>query len=88
MKDETIAAIIDWEFAGSYPLGELLGGVGVNVLEMESDEDEIENNKWSEIIVNLAGDIARARGWEEENIALLVGDGDPELGKARIEMVP
>lgn len=88
MKDEKIEAILDWEFAGSFPLSELLSGMGVDVMEMESDEDEEENFKWSDIIVNKAGDLAKSRGWDERRIALLLGNGNDELGKARIEMVP
>lgn len=88
MKDGRIAAILDWEFAGSYPLSELLGGVGVDVLEMDSDEDVEENSKWSEVIVKLAGEIARSKGWDEKRLGLLLGDGHPDLQRARIEMFP
>ena len=38
MRDGYIAAVLDWGFAGFYPLSELLGGEGVDVLEMESEE--------------------------------------------------
>ena len=88
MKDGGIAAILDWEFAGSYPLSELLGGVGVDVLEMESDEDVDENSKWSEAIVKLAGEIARSKGGDEKRLELLLGDGNPDLQRARVEMFP
>lgn len=88
MKDGRISAILDWEFAGSYPLSELLGGSGVDVLEMETEEDTDEDFKWSDIIVNLAGEVARLRGWNESRVLLLVGEGNPELQKARVEMVP
>ncbi|KAL8819160.1 MAG: hypothetical protein Q9191_007794 [Dirinaria sp. TL-2023a] len=88
MKDGRIAAILDWEFAGAYPLSELLGGVGVDVLEMESEGDVDENNKWSEVIVKLAGEIARSKGWDEKRLALLLGDGNPDLQRARVEMLP
>ena len=88
MKDGQIAAVIDWEFAGFYPLSELLGGVGVDVLEMQADEDVDENNKWSEVIVKLAGEVARSRGWDERSVALLLGDGNPDLQRVRAEMFP
>lgn len=88
MKDSHIQAILDWEFAGSYPLSELLGGMGVDVLEIEDEEGEEENNKWSEIIVGLTGDIARSKGWDERRLELLLGDGRPDLQKARVEMFP
>lgn len=88
MKDGRIEAILDWEFAGSYPLSELLGGMGVDVLEMETEEDVDENDKWSETIVELVGEIARSKGWDEARLALLLGNGNYELQKARIEMIP
>lgn len=88
MKEGRIVAVLDWEFAGVYPLSELLGGVGVDVLEMETEEDVDENFKWSDIIVKLAGEIARSKDWDDARLALLLGEGNPELQKARIEMVP
>jgi aminoglycoside phosphotransferase (APT) family kinase protein len=88
MKDGHIEAILDWEFAGSYPLSELLGGMGVDVLEVDDDEGEVENNSWSEVIVKLAGEIANSRGWDDRRLGLLVGDGSLELQKARVEMFP
>ena len=88
MKDGRIEAILDWEFAGSYPLSELLGGTGVDVLEMETEEDVDENEKWSDVILELVGEIARSKAWEERRLALLLGSGNYELQKARVEMVP
>jgi len=88
MKNGHIEAILDWEFAGSYPLSELLGGTGVDVLEIEDDEGEVENNTWSETIVKLAGEIARSKGWDDRRLGLLVGDGNLELQKVRVEMFP
>ena len=88
MKDRRIEAILDWEFAGSYPLSELLGGTGIDVLEMETEEDVDENEKWSEVIVELVEEIAKSRGWDEGRLALLLGSGNYELQKARVEMVP
>ena len=88
MKEGRVQAVLDWEFAGFYPLSELLGCTGVDVLEMKTDEDEVENNKWSELIVKLAGERARSRGWDQRRLDLLLGDGDPKLQKTRIEMTP
>ncbi|KAL8964742.1 MAG: hypothetical protein Q9197_006823 [Variospora fuerteventurae] len=88
VKDGRITGILDWEFAGAYPLSELLGGMGVDVLEPADEAGEEENNLWSERIVALAEQIAREKGWEESRIALLVGDGNPKLQKVRVEMFP
>ena len=88
MKEGRIQAVLDWEFAGFYPLSELLGCTGVDVLEIETDKDEVENNKWSERIVKLAGERARSRGWDQRRLDLLLGDGDPKLQKTRTEMIP
>ena len=88
MKDGRIEAVLDWEFAGSYPLSELLGGMGVDVLEVEDEKGEEENNEWSEIIVKFTGEIARSRGWDERRLGLLLGNGNPDLQKVRVEMFP
>lgn len=88
IKDGRIAAVLDWEFAGFYPLSELLAGVGVDVLEMESEEDVKETYKWSDEIVRLAGEMASSRGWDERSLELLLGTGNPDLQEARVEMVP
>ncbi|KAL8938710.1 MAG: hypothetical protein Q9216_003747 [Gyalolechia sp. 2 TL-2023] len=81
VKDGKIQAILDWEFAGAYPLSELLGGMGVDILEVEDDESADENDVWSEKIVEIVGAIARERGWEQRKVHLLVGNGTPELQK-------
>ncbi|KAL9596002.1 MAG: hypothetical protein Q9219_006086 [cf. Caloplaca sp. 3 TL-2023] len=88
VKDGRIQAIIDWDFAGAYPLSELLGGTGVDVLEIEDEESEEECAVWSEKIVAMAGEIARKRGWDEIEVELLVGNGNPELQRVRVEMFP
>lgn len=87
-KGGRVQAVLRWQFAGFYPLSELLGCTGVDVLEVKDDEDKVENNKWSDLIVKLAGERAKSRGWDERKVGLLLGDGDPKLHKTRIEMVP
>ena len=88
MQNKKIAAVLDWEFAGSYPLSEMLAGRGVDVLEMVDEETAEENSLWSLRMLELAAEAARGRGWEEEKVELLVGEGNEELGLARMEMVP
>lgn len=88
MRDKKIVAVLDWEFAGSYPLSEMLEGRGVDMLEMVDDETAEENSAWSLRVDRLVAEVARARGWDEERVKLLVGSGNEELGLARMEMVP
>ena len=88
VKDGRIKAILDWEFAGSYPLSELLGGMGVDIVEVEDKESEDENDVWSGKIVGLVEEVAREKGWTDEKIRLLVGHGNRDLQKVRVEMFP
>ena len=83
----SISAVIDWEFAGSYPLSELLGGTGVELFELE-DDNLLEYRQWSDRIRDATVEKARSRGWEEDRMALLVGPGNRELQLARLEMIP
>lgn len=80
--------MLNWEFAGIYPLSEVLAGTGIDVVEMEDDETIDEAWEWSDRIVALVEGRARARGWDEEKVKLLVGHGNAELQAARLEMLP
>ena len=82
-----ISAVIDWEFAGSYPLSELLGGIGVELFELE-DDNLLEYRQWSDRIRDAMVEKVRNRGWEEYKVALLVGPGNRKLQLARLEMIP
>lgn len=87
MHGTQVQAVIDWEFAGAYPLSELLGGMGVDV--MEPDEHNFEESVlWSRTIVRMVGETARKRDWDAKELALLLGDGDRVLSFARMEMFP
>ena len=68
-------------------MSELLGGTGIELFELE-DENLVEYGQWSDRIRDAVVEKARARGWEEGKIALLVGEGNRELQLARREMVP
>ena len=82
-----ISAVIDWEFAGSYPLSELLGGMGVELFELE-DDNLLEHRQWSNRIRDVMVEEVRSKGWDEEKVELMVGQGNRELQLARIEMIP
>lgn len=88
MHGTQVRAVLDWEFAGAYPLSELLGGMGVDVMEVNDDESEEENALWSREIERMVEETARQRGWDTKELALLLGNGDPVLGTARTEMFP
>ena len=62
MRETEIAAVIDWEFEGSYPLSEL-NDLGLDIVEYESDEHEGQNDHWaSRIAKELVPSVAPERG--------------------------
>ena len=87
MQGTDVVAVLDWEFSGAYPLSELVGGVGVEVLEVNDGESEEENSKWNEKIMGMVAATARESGWPENKVAMLAGFGDPIVGYAATEMV-
>ncbi len=88
MQGTDVAAVLDWEFSGAYPLSELIGAVGVDVLEVVDEVSEEENNKWNDRILGMVAATARKRGWPENEVAMLAGDGDPFVGYAGTQMYP
>ncbi|KAI0415241.1 kinase-like domain-containing protein [Xylaria grammica] len=87
-KGDQIAAVIDWEFAGSYPLSETLSGGDFEVVEAETDGLYMENVVWARKIREFVRAEVTKRGWDQKSIEDLMGDGNPELGQARMEMFP
>ncbi|KAK5170464.1 uncharacterized protein LTR77_005052 [Saxophila tyrrhenica] len=87
MDGTSIAAVIDWEFAGSYPLSEL-EDTGVDVLEMDDEDATEECFHWSGVISDLVKVIAKERGWSNEDVKLLEDGGNPTLQAVRVEMFP
>ncbi|KAI1189523.1 hypothetical protein F5B17DRAFT_390872 [Nemania serpens] len=100
-----IVAVLDWEFAGSYPLSEVLSGGGVDVVELDSEEldeentvwgrkirryiqQEVRSRAWSRKIRQYICRGVKSRAWSRDEIDLLLGDGNRELSKARMEMFP
>ncbi|KAK4696733.1 hypothetical protein P7C71_g1234, partial [Lecanoromycetidae sp. Uapishka_2] len=88
VRDRKIVAILDWGFAGSYPMSQVLAGSGIDVVEMEDDATVDEAWEWSDRIVALFERRVRGLGWAEEKVEMLVGQGNPALQAARLEMLP
>ncbi|PTB71143.1 hypothetical protein M440DRAFT_1366194 [Trichoderma longibrachiatum ATCC 18648] len=87
-KGDQILGILDWEFAGSYPVSETLSGGGIDVVEAESEELDDENTLWDRRIRDFIREEAVARHWEGDKLDLLLGNGNLELARARVEMFP
>ena len=61
VHDGQICAIIDWDFASSYRLSELLGGVGSDLFRLEDDDNLVEHRRWSDNITHMVVEKARSR---------------------------
>ncbi|TAQ90757.1 hypothetical protein B7494_g932 [Chlorociboria aeruginascens] len=91
MKDGVVAAVLNWGFAGSYPLSEVSDETYIEVLKItldSSEEDENENDYWVRKIRRLIFKGAKDRGWEGDDLKLLMGGGNPVVSHVRIEMFP
>ncbi|KAG8529741.1 uncharacterized protein KY384_005222 [Bacidia gigantensis] len=88
VRDKHIVGIIDWEFAGSYPLSELLSGGSIDVIEYLSEEDQEENFKWHVKIRDAIQEATESRGWSNADKDLLFNDGTGLLPGLRTEMIP
>jgi hypothetical protein len=58
------------------------------VVESESEELDDENIVWNRKLRCFIRELVMERKWERNDVDLLIGDGDPELGRARSEMFP
>ncbi|KAI0468062.1 kinase-like domain-containing protein [Xylaria cf. heliscus] len=87
-RGDQITAVIDWDFAGSYPLSEALTYGDVEVVNMISQKEFDENSLWGPKIRALIKDEVVRRNWDPSRIDLLMGERNPELARARTEMVP
>ncbi|KAI0445126.1 kinase-like domain-containing protein [Xylaria telfairii] len=85
---DQITAVLDWDFAGSYPLSEALSHGDVDVVEMHSEELYNENVTWGRKIRTFVQHEVVRRSWGQSRIDLLMGDGNEELAMARMEMFP
>ncbi|KAI1195846.1 kinase-like domain-containing protein [Nemania serpens] len=87
-RGDKITAIIDFDFAGSYPLSEALSCGTIDILECESEESYEEMRIWSQKIRDFIQHEAEKRRWDQSHIDLLMGNQNTELRKARMEMFP
>ena len=82
MQGSKVRAVLDWEFSDAYPLSELVGGVGIDVLEVIDDDSEEDDygygrrNGEAEGLDRKEGRDAVWRSWHS----------DPVVGHARMEM--
>ncbi|KAF2774314.1 hypothetical protein EJ03DRAFT_4582 [Teratosphaeria nubilosa] len=87
MDGTEMAGVIDWEFAGAYPLS-ALNSDGFEALEIVDGASQEECLAWTSRISTLVVEIARERAWAERDVRLLESGGDPELQAVRVEMMP
>lgn len=88
MSGDQVAAVLDWEFAGSYPLSEVLSDGEIDVVEADSKELEEENEIWGGKIREYVEELVEKRGWEKGDVEVLLGEGNRGLAVVRGEMVP
>ena len=60
----------------------------MDVVELESEEDEEENAKWAETMRDLIKSAAEQRNWAAEDIKELLDGVSDDLQAARLEMMP
>jgi hypothetical protein len=60
----------------------------VDLVEATSEELDEENSFWGSKIQQLIGEGTAERGWKQEDVELLTGEGDRLVGIARTEMTP
>ncbi|WEW54678.1 hypothetical protein PRK78_000100 [Emydomyces testavorans] len=93
VRDGNVVGVVDWEFAGMYPLSEILGPIDIISLaekhyRFDSDAAEEEMEKWNKQVLEDIEAIARQRGWAEKNVKVLMGDSHDIFSTAQFEMFP
>ncbi|KAI1119799.1 kinase-like domain-containing protein [Nemania abortiva] len=88
VRGDQIVAVLDWEFAGSYPLSETLSGGDIDVVEAYNEDLDEENTVWGRKVRSYIRQEVEARAWSCDRIDMLLGNGNQELGRARTEMFP
>lgn len=88
VKGTDIAAVIDWEFAGAYPMSELLGDEGIDLVECYDTPEMMENSKWCARILRHVKAMVIGQGWPEQDQKLLLEGQNEALQWARCQMMP
>lgn len=88
VKGTDIAAVVDWEFAGAYPMSELLGDEGLELVECRDTPRMKENSKWSARILRHVKAMVIGHGWPEQEQKLLLEGQNKALQLARCQMIP
>lgn len=88
VKGTEIAAVVDWEFAGAYPLSELLGDDGIEFVECDDTPRMKENSKWCARILCHVKQMVQDLGWSKRDEKLLLEGRNEALQWARCEMIP
>lgn len=90
IRDGHVVGILDWEFSGIYPLSELLGEIDILQISLPSRDDlsEEEEMKWHERYREDVEDVARQRGWSDQDVSTMMSDGHRVLRIARSIMFP
>ncbi|KAK2777036.1 hypothetical protein FQN53_002428 [Emmonsiellopsis sp. PD_33] len=89
-RDGRLVGVVDWEFSGVYPLSQLLGPIQpIEISKSGRDgATEAEEDEWHRRYRQELEKIVRQRGWSEENIKILLGDGWPVFKRVRTVMFP
>ena len=97
VREGHLVGVIDWEFSGVYPLSELLGPISIvqvsevyrgETTEDENDPWEEEEDTWHQQYRAEVERVVRERGWKEEDIKTVMGEGHRVLQTARFIMFP
>lgn len=85
--------MVDWEFAGTYPLSDILGPMDMIYLSEEfyKSDPEIahaEEEKWNAQVIKDVESVARKRGWHDRDVKTLLGESHQIFLKAGFEMFP
>lgn len=87
-----VVGVIDWEFAGAYPLSNILGPMDIISLSEESyradpDAAQAEDLQLNRRVVEVIEAVARKRGWANKDVLALVAESPGILSMAGFEMI-